>query len=293
MRFHLYTQKSSIQNHHNPKARLSPAYKLYSDFTMNTAELNDILSRWIKRDTDKYGFDLRLATCEYVANDLERVVKNFIPPSHPRTIVQSQNSALAIIAISFGVFAMLTSAATTAGILYLHKKERLSKSAQIEFLLLLLAGLMLVSVGGFSLALEPSTGTCTASMWLVVVGYTTELIPTLIRVSTIIKIIRESKKLRVVRVDKKKLILRSIGLSALAAVYCLFWMFYDTPESHPCLELTGDVNDLGETVSYLTFHCDSESNIWWYSAFVVQAVLLVCASVLAYQMRQAPNVSTP
>lgn len=149
----------------------------------------------------------------------------------------------------------------------------------------------MVSVGSLLMALEPSTWTCVASIWMINIGYTTQIIPTLICVSTIIKIVRASRRMKIVKVDKRKLFLRSISLSAIAAVYCLFWTIFDTPQSRKDLQITGQKNELGETVVAVSNYCDSESRIWFFVFFAAQALLLICASALAYQMRQVPNVS--
>ena len=89
--------------------------------------------------------------------------------------------------------------------------------------------------------------------------------------------------------DRKKLLTRSIGISALAAVYCTFWTAFDPPQSKMSLELTQDTNEFGETIVYVSHYCDSQSSIWFLIMFVSQGFLLLCASLLAYQMRSVPN----
>ena len=113
----------------------------------------------------------------------------------------------------------------------------------------------------------------------------------MIRVATIIKIVRYSKKMKVVKVHKKKLLQKSVGISAIAAIYCLFWTVFDTPTSQTSLQVTNDTNEYGETIVLESQYCGSETDIWHYVSFACQAVLLLCASVLAFQMRQVPNVS--
>jgi hypothetical protein len=125
---------------------MSPAYDLFNQFIMSTEALNDILSNWVFRGVDKYGFDLRFATCDWVADNLEDIMKTMIPSSYPQTLVVTKHSALTIVAGIFAAIAMITVLSTTGGILYKFKKNSLGRSAQIEFLLLLLAGLLMVSV---------------------------------------------------------------------------------------------------------------------------------------------------
>jgi hypothetical protein len=61
-------------------------------------------------------------------------------------------------------------------VVYYKWKKKTSKGVQIEFLCFLLVGLLMISIGGLTLALEPSTGTCTASVWFSNVGFITELV---------------------------------------------------------------------------------------------------------------------
>jgi hypothetical protein len=112
-------------------------------------------------------------------------------------------------------------AGTACGILYKWRKETL-KCVQIEFLCFLLVGMLMISIGGLMLALELSTGTCTASVWFINIGYVMELVPALIRVSAIIIRVRASQKMRVVKVDMKKLLSRSICFSILVISLSFF-----------------------------------------------------------------------
>ena len=270
---------------------MNPAYFLYQELTMTSVELIDIMSSWVGRGEDKYGFDLRYATCEWVADNLDFIAKSLIPESHPRTFSVTKNSALTIVAMTIGAISVLISFSTMIGVVYKYKKGILSKAAQFEFLLLLGSGLVLVAIGGLLLGVEPSAGTCTTSMWMINIGYTLQLVPTLIRVGAILKIVSESKKMKIVKVSKKKLLVRSVVLSAVAALYSGFWTFFDIPQSYSSLNVTDEQNEYGETVVSVSHYCESESNYWTYISFAIQAFLLSSASVLAYQMRKAPNVS--
>ena len=275
-------RQSNIDMISNPKSRMSPAYDVYEAFTFRDFEVqvNEILTDWILRGVDKYGFDLRFATCKWLADNLDKIVEKFVPPSHPQVFVSSQDFGLTIAAIVFSAIAILLTVGTIGGILYKHRKGKLGRGTQIEFLLLLLAGLVMVSVGSLLMAVEPSTGSCVGSIWMINVGYAAQLVPTLIRVSTIVKIVRASMKMKIVNVDKKKLVRKSMGISGIAAIYCLFWTIFDAPKSDIVVNVTGDQNEFGETIVSVSNHCDSDSSIWFYVSFVIQAFLLVCASAL-------------
>lgn len=293
----IHTQKAaagnmrlSIKESGDPIARMSPAYEVYDTFTITELQINQIMGDWKSRGRDD-PFDLRFATCKWIVDNFDHVIDNFIPTQYPRAFVEaSATSPAAIVALIFSAVSIIATVGTTTGLIYLQNKGSLKKSAQIEFLMLLLLGLFFVSIGSLLLALQPSDGTCTGAIWMINVGYTAQLVPTLIRVSTIITIVRASMKMKVVRVDKKKLLTRSVGLSAIAALYCTFWTVFDPPRPQLSLDATQNKNDFGETIVTVSSFCASNSSVWMFVMYVSQAFLLVCASVLAYQMRSVPNV---
>mmetsp|Transcript_7396 Transcript_7396/g.14035 ORF Transcript_7396/g.14035 Transcript_7396/m.14035 type:complete len:466 (-) Transcript_7396:292-1689(-) len=283
--------ESNIQENKNPKSRMSPAHIVYNDFSVTDLHMDEILTNWVNRGVDKYNFDLRFATCRWMAENLDYIVETMIPPSHPRIVVEASNtSPLAIFTLVLSAIAIILTIFTAFGMYVQWRQGTLGRSVQIEFLALLLAGLFLVSIGSLLLALKPSKVTCTGSIWMVIFGYTLQLVPTLMRVSAIIKIIRASRKFRIVKVNIKALFTRSIGISAIAALYCMLWTIIDPPCARTTVELSKEKNNFGETiVSEYTF-CDSNSSIWFVISFVCQGILLIGGSFLAWQMRTVPDV---
>lgn len=129
------------------------------------------------------------------------------------------------------------------------------------------------------------------SIWFINVGYTLQLVPMIVRVSTIINVVRASSKMRLVIVNKQKLLCRSFGISAIMVVYCLFWTIFDPPQSQLSMQVTDTANEFGESEVYISNHCDSKSKVWYFVCFFCQFLLLLCGSVLAGQMQSVPRVS--
>ena len=129
------------------------------------------------------------------------------------------------------------------------------------------------------------------SVWLINVGYSLQLVPMIIRVSTIINVVQASRKMKIVKVNMQKLLVRSIGITAIMALYCMFWTIFDPPQSQASIQVTNDRNEFGETELSVSNHCDSKANLWYLVSFISQAMLLLCGSVLARQMRSVPDVS--
>jgi len=278
----------NIKENRNKKAQMSPAYEVYRDFSISEFEVEDLLSKWLLRRKDKYNFDLRYVSCEWVTENLEHIIQNFVPPSHPKIFLTSK-SPVTVVAYIFSIAAIMLALGTMTGIFYQHHKGIIIRGTQLEFLQFLLAGLLLTSIGSFLLVLEPSKGTCVGSIWFINVGYTLQLVPMIVRVSTIINVVRASSKMRLVIVNKQKLLCRSFGISAIMVVYCLFWTIFDPPQSQLSMQVTDTANEFGESEVYISNHCDSKSKVWYFVCFFCQFLLLLCGSVLAGQMQSVPR----
>ena len=230
---------------------MSPAYEAYKEFSITKLEVDKILSDWVDRDLDRDNFDLRFTTCQWVADNLEVIVEKLVPESYPRSFVETSKNyyrnGMTIVALVISMIAISTVMGVTAGILYRHKQGTLGRGAQINFMVLILVGLFLVSIGSLLLALEPSKGSCVGYLWMINLGYTMQLVPVLTCVSTIIKLIRAASKMKMVQVDMKKLVYKTIAVIGLAFVFSALWTALDAPDSAMDLHLTEEVTDLGET----------------------------------------------
>lgn len=283
--------KSRIETNDEPRARMSPAYSFFQHFSVTDLQVNEILVEWVNRKKD--SFDLRLATCQWMANNLDFVQKA-LPPTHPREFVSAKTQkmpAIAIFATTVSVISILVVVCATLLICQKQYKHAgtVAKISQFEFVLLLLVGLFMVAVGSLTLSTEPSSGSCVASAWLVTVGYTMQLGPLLVKISVIVSILAASKKLKRVVINLKTLLAKSFGLGALGAIFCLVWTLIDPPREREDLKLTGNTNEFGATMVEVSYYCDSDSSMWYMISFVWQSLLLIAASALVYQMRAAPK----
>ena len=59
----------------------------------------------------------------------------------------------------------------------------------------------------------------------------------------------------------------------------------DPPRRETDYTLTNEVTDLGETIVTVSYHCQSELALWNYLSGVWHFLFLICATVLAFQMR--------
>jgi len=290
--------ESNIEENKNLKAAMSPSYDLLDVFQLAELQLDDILHAWSARRIDPYNFDLRFVSCKWMADNLEYITR-LIPQSHPRVFVETsfQTSPMTIFVTVTSWFAIAVTVATAFLISGLSQCQPISalrlyvrKNSQIEFVYLLVTGLLFLAVGAHLLACKPSKGMCISSVWFINVGYTLVLVPTLVRVSAIIKVLQAGRKFRRVTVDKNQLLKTSIGISAIAAVFCAIWTGVDPLMVQEELSMVDETNILGETVVWVSYYCESESGGWFLFSFVWQCLLLISGSVLAYQIRSAPPI---
>lgn len=174
--------KSTFENSDIPTARQSPAYEAIKSFKISELQLGTILKRWIYRGVDTYGFDARFETCMWVRENLD-YLEDFIPRSYPRVAQERNawNSALFYVATTLG--GVSTGMAVAVSVLtYRRRNGYVMKFSQWEFLLLLLLGIVMVSVGSILLAIPPNDASCVAIQWLVGLGYTLELVPLIVKV---------------------------------------------------------------------------------------------------------------
>eukprot|EP00585_Thalassiosira_rotula_P022495 CAMPEP_0196226628 /NCGR_PEP_ID=MMETSP0912-20130531/50499_1 /TAXON_ID=49265 /ORGANISM="Thalassiosira rotula, Strain GSO102" /LENGTH=872 /DNA_ID=CAMNT_0041506137 /DNA_START=459 /DNA_END=3079 /DNA_ORIENTATION=+ len=291
--------QTNIEQNKNLVAAMSPAYDFVNNFDLTELQIYQLLEGRQRRGIDSNkNIDFRHATCKWLADNWDFVAR-LVPQSHPRTFTEDPLLA-APITITALVISALALAVTSAAAFLISGVPRCQsistrrlafrKTAQIEFVRMLLLGQFFIPLGALLLACAPSEGRCIASVWLINVGYTLVLVPTLVRVSALIKVLQAGKKFRRVAVDKKKLVKTSVGISGIAAVFCAIWTGLDPMKPQEQLILTDETNDLGETIVGVSYYCKSESDAWFWIVFFWQGLLLASGSALAFQLRSAPKI---
>jgi hypothetical protein len=130
-------------------------------FTLDSLQLSEIF------EYKKNYTDPREAVCRW-AIDKKEWIEGFVPPGYPRRIQQNEStSPVYYAALSMGTFAA-TLIVVTGIFVYIYRRTKVMKSAQLEFLGLLLLGLLLIAIGAIVVAVPATTGSCVASIWLIV-----------------------------------------------------------------------------------------------------------------------------
>jgi len=270
-----------------PEALHSPAYESIKDFRISDLQLGKIFDYWFEVNQDKWNLDPRDAVCRWVIENIDQV-KSFIPRNHPRLIEDDDNVyqqpiyyasvSLACISIVFSTLSIIVT--------YFQREKKVMKYAQIEFLFLLLVGLLLVSLGALLNALPPSNPICVSVAWLVNFGYTLELVPLIVKVAAINRLMVAAQHMRRVELKLASLYGAVLSIAILVGVGLIIWTATDPPHKSFELLLSGSQNSYGETIVERTHYCQSDNEIWYYLSVSWQLLLLLAASVLAFQTRK-------
>ena len=268
------------------EARRSPAYEATQLFRLDARQLATIFKKWFARGQDKWNFDLRHATCEWFVENFETIQDNWLPRTYPRVIQEEHSSSGALYYSSIS-FAIIAICAVVVSIFITHQKRNKPsiRYAQIEFLRILLLGLLVLACGALMMALEPTDGICVASVWLIYLGYTLELVPLIVKVTALNIIMKSALKMRRVVLKKKDLFGAVFGLTFLSVLFLIFWTVFDAPRREGEYVLTTETNKQSETVVVVNYYCDNGDQYWQLSAMIVIFVYLIVATVLAVQTR--------
>jgi hypothetical protein len=166
-----------------PEVSRSAAYNLIKDFYISDLVVDHLLSEWFERGIDPYGYDPREAVCSWVAENVDKM-RLFVPEGYPRKIRDEgiYDQGYHYVALALGGFTIVTILLAVA-LTYLWRAKRVIKCAQPDFLALILFGYLLVAGGSIVYATEPLLATCVLRNWLVMLGYSFELVPLIVKVS--------------------------------------------------------------------------------------------------------------
>jgi len=284
----LETMSSSLEL---PLAQQSPAYDAISALKLTDLDLNDIFAHWLEKGVDKYGYDGREAACTWVTDNFA-YIQTAMPKTYPR-VVQQQTSTdgelirlVAFVVSSIGFVVNVVSALLTIR----NRQLKSFVKAQIEFIWLIVGGLLMVSLCAVVLSFRPSDLSCSAVLWLMNLGYTLELAPLIVKMAAINRIMVATAKMKRV-VLKMPHLFGVVGALLLVVMTCLTaWMIVDTPHETIQYDLTTDTTLLGESIVSSTSYCSSmDDNTWNYMSLTWHSVLLLFAAVLAFQTRSIPR----
>ena len=226
-----------------------------------------------------------MCVCVCVVENVDDL-RRFVPRSYPRTVEASDgfHTPLLYSAIAVGLLAGIVVVITGIGVFY-YRDRRIMRTAQVEFALMLLFGLLLVSIGAVLVAVEPSHATCVMQSWFITLGYTLELVPLIVKVAAINTLMAASRRMKRVQLSKTTLFGTVFGFLALVVMFMVLWTIMDPFTEQQELILTNEENGQGGSVVRVGSYCGSSSDVWLYTSVAWQVLLLIAATVLAFQTR--------
>lgn len=277
--------RDSIDDPSVPKETRSPAYEAIKNIQLDELQLGKIFDYWLKRNSDKYNFDPRDASCRWVVENFD-LLQTFVPKTYPRKVVEREPSdgALFYIAVSFAILALAFVVIAAVGTVR-YRKKRAVRYAQVQFLYLLLAGLLTVAVASVILNLPKSDATCMSVLWLVLQGYTFELVPLILKVAALAHITAAAKRFKRVQLKQKLLFSVMFALSFVLVVFLTAWTVVDPSKETAAFELTEETTEDGEAIIVKSYYCYSQSEAWLFISTGWHGLLLLCATLLAVQTR--------
>eukprot|EP00934_Nitzschia_sp_Nitz4_P001250 Nitzschia sp. Nitz4//scaffold195_size40117//9703//13668//NITZ4_007574-RA/size40117-processed-gene-0.24-mRNA-1//-1//CDS//3329540359//1250//frame0 len=277
---------SNLQKHSYDRsisdAERSPAYEFYNNIEINNLDLSLIMSKWASKKLDPYGYDARDAVCEWIVQNLDNV-RDLLPTGYPRTVVSRSDyrSGYLIFARVLGGI-VCGIAIVCISICEKYKNTEAMVYAQPIFLKLILIGFLLIASGAILMTYTPSFGICVGSVWLILLGFTIELVPVLVKTAAINRLIRSSKKFRRVNVTRGRMMLQVAVVFAFVVTALLVWTVMEASRGVESYRVSkgGDA-----TLIEVDLECSRSNSSFSFVDIVWQVLLLLIASVLAFQSR--------
>ncbi|CAB9505194.1 Gamma-aminobutyric acid (GABA) B receptor [Seminavis robusta] len=270
------------------RAFQSPAYGVLQALSITELQLGDMLEAWELKGVDQWNYDPREAVCEWMAANVD-TFQTWIPRTYPRVLQQERYNqdtpVLHGIAVGLASTVILGVVAVSCAVYYWRNRPVLM-FAQVGFLTFVLLGLLLVSLAALFKAVEPRDGVCVAQQWLLLLGFTLELVPLIVKVGAIHRMMQAAKRMKRITLQVRQLY-GTVLLCCVAAVLLLsIWTAVDPSQRTKDITLHPDrITEHGETIVTVTHFCASENTVWRYTSMIWQLILLLCATILAIQTR--------
>lgn len=146
-------------------------------------------------------------------------------------------------------------------------------------------GLCCIAAGAIVSSLPPTNASCILGIWLINLGYTLEIVPLVVKVAAINRLSLAAQRMKRVRLTLRTLLGSVAFISSVVTVFLAAWTVLDPPREQHEYELTDDVTDDGKYIVERTYYCTPDSELWSFAAISWFLLLLLCAAVLAFQMR--------
>jgi hypothetical protein len=266
----------------------SPAYDYLDKFTFPPYSLPSIFDGWTSLMVENgmvydNGYAARESVCEFVYDNYDTLMRRN-PKGFPRQKQNENYSDLSYTGYVLGSIAVVLAFAA-AICLYIWRDHQVIKVSQLNVLTAMIAGYILAGISAILHAVvETTDAVCILQQWTLQLSYCLILVPIMIKISLINKLGRQARLFRKVQIDpnvfKKNLAVAIV----MVVTYLTIWTAVDTPRQNYDLKVIE-----GEDMTTVAFYsgCTSAfSPVWEVVALGLEGVVLLSASVLAYQSRE-------
>ncbi|CAB9525114.1 Gamma-aminobutyric acid (GABA) B receptor [Seminavis robusta] len=268
----------SIKDPTLPQGIVSPSHSVLANYRLSSIQLDEIFFIWNRRG------DAREAVCEWIVDNMDHL-EELVPRTYPRAFQKKDHAPLMYASTLLGAIVVVL-VLVTLFLVHRNQNRRSVKYSQIEFLVLLLVGSLFIGMGAIVIGIPSTNASCIAEVWLINIGYTLELVPLIVKVAAVNHIMSVGKKMRRSRLDRRYLFGVVATICTLLVIFLILWSVLDTPKVMQEYELTETKNEDGETIVWVLDVCGSESNAWVIISVGWNALLLLCTTTLAVQMRK-------
>lgn len=265
-----------------PEATRSPAHEILRKLYIKEVHFSTMLQQWWTRGVDTYNYDPREVVCSWVDKHIAEL-DTLMPRGYPRQSEDRGPYAAPFLFAAMGLgSAVFLVVVFTLGATYNFRGAKPIKCAQAQFLYLFILGFLIVSISAIVTATVPSLASCIVRQWLETIGYTLGLVPLLVKVAAINKLMQGAARCKRVRISKRKLF-GVVAMSLLfVSVFLAIWTAVDPPMRVEEQYLASE----GSHIVRTRIGCSSSSDVWAILAVGWELVLVLCASVLAFQSRK-------
>ena len=263
---------------HTPVALQSPAYDVLQAFRISGAEVGEMFDYWMDGNQD----NPREAICQWAVDNMI-TLENLIPRDFPRVLRDESYSMREPLPLAAIIFASISTACVivAAFVTYIQRNRRVMQHSQVEFLFILLAGLLLVSLGSLLSSIPPSNEICIGTVWMTNVGYSLELTPLIVKMAAFYRLMHAARRMKHVRLHQKSLFGAVFLLTLIVVVYLVLWTALDAPLKEAEYVLSGEKTDAGETIVTMAYFCNSRSDAWRYASVGWHMALLITGMLWA------------
>jgi len=262
-------------------ASCSPAFDALQSFELPTIDLQQIYQYRSEGDGNPDG---RLSVCRWFAENLDAFKQTAVPRTYPRqprgesfyrplTYFSAALAAMCMIAVPVCALACKK-----------YQRTKVMIYAQVDFLLIILAGLFLVSIAAMLHSVAPSEGVCVSRRWFVAVGYSLELIPLSVKIHAINKVVQQSMRMRRIQMERRTLYQIVGGCILAVCIYLSAWTAVDPAKPRPKMTLTNETEN-GKYLVEVSTYCASSSDGWQIATSVYLLVLLLVSAAIVTQSR--------